>query len=194
MSKLCINNYCVSISLEPDYNLKLVDIDSLPYDKFIILYKNKGTKTICLTLEKDNCIKKIAFVIPFYTKIDNCVLASREYLFLKFDNLLCLFEPRTMSVVQQAKISSATGTMFAAYSYKEDFILYGEVEIYRVAPDLSIKWSFSGKDIFVRYHNNEPEPAFKMKKDRICLYDFGDNYYEINYDGILLDSKFVFKE
>ena len=77
---------------------------------------------------------------------------------------------------------------------KGDFILYGEVEIYRVTPDLSIKWSFSGKDIFVRYHNNEPEPAFKMKKDRICLYDFGDNYYEINYDGILLDSKFVLKE
>lgn len=126
--------------------------------------------------------------------IEYCVLASREYWFLMFDNLLCLFDPRTMSVVRQVKISSATGTMFAAYSYKEDFILYGEVEIYRVAPDLSIKWSFSGKDIFVRYHNNEPEPAFKMKKDRICLYDFGDNYYEINYDGILLDSKFVLKE
>ena len=76
--------------------------------------------------------------------IEYCVLASREYLFLIFDNLLCLFDPRTMSVV--------------------------------------------------RYHNNEPEPAFKMKKDRICLYGFGDNYCEINYDGILLDSKFVLKE
>ena len=27
------------------------------------------------------------------------------------------------------------------------------------------------------------EPAFEMKSDRICLYDFEDNYYEIDYDG-----------
>lgn len=25
--------------------------------------------------------------------------------------------------------------------------------------------------------------AFEMKSDRICLYDFEDNYYEIDYDG-----------
>lgn len=192
--KKYIDNYFISISLEPDYNLKLVDVDSLPYDKFIILCENRETKTVCLTLENDNCVKKIAFVISYYAKIDNCILVSKEYLFLMFDNLLCLFDPRTMTIIRQIEIPSITGTMFASYPYKDDFILYGEVEIYRVTQDLTIRWSFSGKDIFVRYHNNEHEPAFKMKEDRICLYDFQDNYYEINYDGILINSKFVFKE
>lgn len=44
-----------------------------------------------------------------------------------------------------------------------------------------MRWSFSGRDIFVRYMGEEP--AFEMKSDRICLYDFEDNYYEIDYDG-----------
>lgn len=44
-------------------------------------------------------------------------------------------------IVQQSLINS-TGVMFAAYTYQEDFILYGEVEIYRVSRDLLIKWIF----------------------------------------------------
>ncbi|MDE5737188.1 MAG: hypothetical protein K2H93_02355, partial [Oscillospiraceae bacterium] len=66
-------------------------------------------------------------------------------------------------------------------------ILYGEYIIYRIAKDLSIKWEFSGRDIFVRYEGNAP--AFIMKKDRICLYDFEDNYYEIDYNGKLILDK-----
>lgn len=44
-------------------------------------------------------------------------------------------------IVQQSLINS-TVVMFAAYTYQEDFILYGEVEIYRVSRDLLIKWIF----------------------------------------------------
>lgn len=57
------------------------------------------------------------------------------------NNILWLFYPVTMEIVQQSLINS-TGVMFAAYTYQEDFILYGEVEIYRVSRDLLIKWIF----------------------------------------------------
>ncbi len=76
------------------------------------------------------------------------------------------------------------GTMFEAHAFGEDFILYGETDIYRVDNDLNIKWRFSARDIFVRQSGREP--AFQMKEDRICLYDFWENYYEIDYDGNLL--------
>ena len=44
-----------------------------------------------------------------------------------------------------------------------------------------VVWDFGARDIFVRYHGKEP--AFEMLPDRIRLYDFSDNYYEIDYDG-----------
>ncbi len=39
--------------------------------------------------------------------------------------------------------------IFAAYPYKEDLILYGELHIFRVTLNLDIVWSFGAADIFV---------------------------------------------
>lgn len=61
------------------------------------------------------------------------------------------------------------------------------MNIYRISKDLDIKWNFSGRDIWVRYAGTEP--AFEMKEDKICLYDFMDNYYELDYDGNLIFEK-----
>ncbi len=71
--------------------------------------------------------------------------------------------------------------LFAAYPYEDDLILYGELHIFRVTRNLDIVWSYFGADIFVLCNSNEP--AFEMKEDRICMYDFLGNYYEIDYDG-----------
>ena len=71
-----------------------------------------------------------------------------------------------------------------AFAYEKEFILYGEVEIYRVDKNLNVLWEFSGKDVYVKKSGGEP--AFQMKDDRICLYDFSDNYYEIDYEGNIL--------
>ena len=38
-------------------------------------------------------------------------------------------------------------------------------------------------DIFVSITN---KTAFEIKTDRICLYDFYDNYYEIDFDGNMI--------
>ena len=79
--------------------------------------------------------------------------------------------------------------MFTPYPYQQDFILYGEVEIFRVRSDLSLVWSFSGWDIFVRSSGNEP--AIVLKPDCICLYDFSDHSYELDYDGNLLSTSLL---
>lgn len=45
------------------------------------------------------------------------------------------------------------------------------------------KWSFSGKDIFVSLTEKN---CFEPKENSICLYDFEDHYYEIDYNGKLI--------
>ena len=190
MKKLYINNCSIEISLETDYNFK--SADNKQYDKIINLMRNEErTKTISIKIEKDENIKEVALIVPFFTYVDKCALPTEQYIFFMFDKLLCLFNPITMEIVKQTEIPSS-GTMFSLLSYDKDFILYGEMEIYRVTKDLKIKWEFLGKDIFVRYKGEEP--AFEMKEDRICLYDFEDNYYEIDYDGKIIEERFASKK
>lgn len=75
------------------------------------------------------------------------------------------------------------GPVLEVYPYRDDFILHGELLICRVSRNLELLWEFGGRDIFVKQAG---DPAFEMKKDRICLYDWENNYYEIAYDGTLM--------
>ena len=49
--------------------------------------------------------------------------------------------------------------------------------------DFCKKWSFSGRDIFVSQFREKP---FEICDNLIRLYDWEDNYYEIDFDGNLL--------
>ena len=118
------------------------------------------------------------------TPVNTFAELHRDGLLFMLNDTLCIFDPIHLEINRRVKIS-LLGTMFEIHPYGEDYILYGELEIYRISSELSIKWQFSGRDIFVRYQSDEP--AFEMKEDKICLYDFEDNYYEINYYGKLIN-------
>ena len=59
-------------------------------------------------------------------------------------------------------------------------IIHGEMEITMLDNEFNKMWSFMGKDIFASVSGKEP---FEICKDRIKLYDFEDNYYEIDFCG-----------
>ena len=175
MQTISINDYEISIQEAPDYHW--YSYDSKDYDKVFNLADNEDcARTISLTIKRGCWEKKVVLVVPYYTIVDNCALSAGNGLFLLLNDLLCLFNLDALDIDKLQKLDTI-GTMFAPYPYRHDFILYGELDIFRVTSDLLIQWRFSGKDIFV---------DFEMKSDRICLYDFQDNYYEISYDGILI--------
>ena len=72
------------------------------------------------------------------------------------------------------------GCNFAIYKVEKGYIIYGEIEITMLDLDFKKQWSFSGKDIFVSISNREP---FTIRENLICLYDFENNYYEIDFNG-----------
>ena len=88
-------------------------------------------------------------------------------------------------VITKKKDLDTVGCNFAIYRTKRGNVIYGETEITMLDDDLNKKWSFSGMDIFVSVNGTNP---FEMKEDRICLFDFYDHYYEIDYDGNLLND------
>lgn len=186
MKNLHVKDYDISIREEPPYSFR--SADNKYYDKVHCLVEQDyeyAPKTVCVRVEKDCFVKEAALIVSYHALIENCTLPAGDCVFLMLDNILCLLCPDTLELVKKAVINPV-GAMFAAYAYETDFILYGEVEIYRIAQDLMVLWTFSGRDIFVRYMGEEP--AFEMRSDRICLYDFEDNYYEIDYDGKVIND------
>lgn len=111
--------------------------------------------------------------------------------FMMLNDVLAVFSPKKLDFIRTESIDPF-GVMMEVHPFEDDYILYGETEIYRIGSDLKVKWQFSGRDIFIRYQGEEP--AFLMKSDRICLIDFLDNYYEIDYDGKLLTDRPFYNE
>ena len=72
------------------------------------------------------------------------------------------------------------GSVFSLNKFGDDYIVHGEIEIARYNSNLNKLWSFSGRDIFASITGRT---AFEMAENSIKLYDFQNNYYEIDYDG-----------
>ncbi len=63
---------------------------------------------------------------------------------------------------------------------EEDFIIYGELEIFRITKNGEIIWRFGGRDIWVSVDEKKP---FNIESDKIRLFDFESNEYVIDFNG-----------
>lgn len=175
------NDYNICIKEASPYSFD--STDNKKYDKVIVIEENDFNKAIEVEIEQCGEIRTVLMLVPYHTPLKSFVAPHKDGLFMMLDDVLCVFAPETAAIIKQTQINPM-GTMFEVHQIEDDYILYGEVEIYRISKELIEKWEFSGRDIFVRYQGNEP--AFIMKNDRICLYDFEDNYYEISFEGKLI--------
>lgn len=89
------------------------------------------------------------------------------------------------SIIQRVHIPTL-GTNFAIYKVSAKYIIHGEIDIICLDDKFNKLWSFSGRDIWYSCTNKNP---FEICSDRIKLYDFYDNYYEIDFEGKLLMDK-----
>lgn len=178
MKEISYKDLKIRIQEEPDYDFG--SADNKPYDKIIRIEESDFYKCLSLSVQNEGELTTVLLIVSYYTPVHSLVAEHPQGLFLMLNSIICVFDPITCSVIKQVDIDP-TGTMFEVHRYQNDYILYGEMEIYRVTPELEVLWIFFGRDIFVRYMSDEP--AFEMKEDRICLYDFEDNYYEVDYDG-----------
>jgi hypothetical protein len=71
-------------------------------------------------------------------------------------------------------------TNFRIYRLNQDFLIHGELEIFRITKEGEIIWSFGGRDIWV---NPEGKAEFTIENDFIRLFDFESNEYIIDFNG-----------
>lgn len=73
-------------------------------------------------------------------------------------------------------------TCFGIYSFKDDFIIHGELEIRRIDADGNTKWRFSAKDIFVTQDGTE---SIQLTDDGIEVIDWDGDKYLLDEHGQL---------
>lgn len=146
------------------------------------------TKTLCVYISCASYSKKIAFISSCYSSDENCAVLDDNILTILQDDIVIQMDMASCCVIKYKKIDTFSN-LWHIYQFNDAFIVHGEIEIIRLNKYLEVVWSFSGSDIFVTI--DIPHEAFQMCDDRIKLYDFNGNYYEINYEGELVTSKMV---
>ena len=138
------------------------------------------TFSICVNLfDSEFCI---ALIGPFCSYDHNCAILDDETLTVLQDKTITQFRITDGSIIRHIELD-CFGCNFSIYKIENGYVLHGEIEITMLDLDFIKKWSFSGKDIFASVSGKQP---FEIRDDFICLYDFEDNYYEIDFNGNLL--------
>ena len=77
------------------------------------------------------------------------------------------------------------GSNFALFKIDNGYVVHGEIDILFLSENFEKTASFSGRDIFVSISGKK---AFTLTKDTVQLFDFEDNYYEIDFDGKIINE------
>ena len=109
----------------------------------------------------------------------NCAVIENDLLTILQGWDILQFNVNTAAVIRSVTLNSMAPN-FEIHKVDMDYLIYGETDITMLNDRLETLWSFSGWDIFVSISGKRP---FEIKADRICLYDFEDNYYELDFQG-----------
>lgn len=88
----------------------------------------KIEKQFRILVERNGQLKSMEITGSYYTPDEGFALPTGNQLFLMLNDQLLLFDPETMEITKRAELD-ILGTMIAAYPYKDDFILHGEIDL-----------------------------------------------------------------
>ncbi len=131
----------------------------------------------------------VALVGHICCEDDDCAVLEGEILTILHCFDVVQFNVMTSQIVKTAPVDDYPN--FSIYRVRDGYLVHGELRITMLNDDLDKVWSFGGRDIFVSPDGGK---AFRIGEDRIYLYDFENNYYEIDFQGreikaVMHDSK-----
>ena len=113
---------------------------------------------------------------------DTFAVTDNKLLVISGNEIYCLEIP-SLKLIWHKEFDQAAN--FALYKLEEDFIIYGEIGIFRITKEGEIIWSFGGRDIWVNIENKNP---FNIESDKIRLFDFESNEYVLDFDGNVIED------
>ncbi|MET3027613.1 hypothetical protein ABXT06_13115 [Flavobacterium sp. UW10123] len=109
---------------------------------------------------------------------DDSFIIEDDKIWIRICNKIYCFSIPTLGLIWHKEFDFATN--FSFHKLEEDFIIYGEIEIFRITKNGEILWRFSGRDIWVNLEGKNP---FSIESDKIRLFDFESNEYVLDFNG-----------
>ena len=178
--KLTNNRCAVEVTLDDNFDFKSADHREYDFVLNIDGYTAQDYyRVLSLSVNLFHDKYKIALVGSGQSYPDDCAVLDDEVLTVIQDNRVVRLDLHNRTVIETYD-TDLYGCAFGLYSTPDEYFIHGELEVARYDKDFNKKWGFSGRDIFVSSNNKQ---AFQLLEDRVCLYDFEDNYYELDYNG-----------
>ena len=171
--------YHVNISTADTYTVESADNRS--YDYILNpnkLGRNNMYRTLCVSVTGAQNAE-IALVGDYYTSEIDCAILEGDTLTVLQNDYITQIDLETVQIIASYKLD-VFGTTFSIYRMPDGYLIYGEIEIIKLDNEFNVAWKFSGRDIFVSVSGKD---AFEITPNSIKLYDFLDNFYEIDFNG-----------
>ena len=175
------NENCI-IEIEADGTYTVDSADNRYYDVILNPFNYTHgdlTKTFAISIDLFSKRFTAALIGPCLACDSDCAVLDNNILTVLMDTAIIRININDGSVIYHTELD-CLGCNLAIYRIDKGYIVYGETEITMLDPDFEKKWSFSGEDIFASVSGKVP---FEITENSIRLYDFEDNFYEIDFDG-----------
>ena len=127
----------------------------------------------------------IALIGDYYTYPEDCAILEDNILTVLQNDYITQIDLKKVQIIAGYELE-VFGTTFSIYRMPDGYLIYGEIEIIKLDDGFNTMWKFSGKDIFVSITQQN---AFELTDHSIKLYDFEGNFYEIDFDGKLINNE-----
>ena len=145
------------------------------------LTRNNMYSTLCISV-MGATNAEIALVGDYYTSDIDCAILEDNILTVLQNDYISQIDLETVQIFAGYELD-VLGTTFSIYRMSDGYLIYGEIEIIKLDNEFNVAWKFSGKDIFVSITDKN---AFELTDRSIKVYDFEDNFYEIDFNGNLI--------
>ena len=155
-------------------------------DDYVVYFQenveDEFSKTRILAIDNDETIHKIALVGDMFLYEEHCAVLEDTVLTVLQNNMLVQIDLNAYRVVRYKPIEEFGGN-FELHLTPVGYLVYGESVVATYDSELNQIWRFSGKDIFAPVRD---KTTFTIENDSIKLYDFEDNFYELDFNGKLI--------
>lgn len=185
---MILNNEVYEIEIVVDETYTINSTDNKHYDYVYnpnVLDDNDFINVFSIKIKSNEKVINIALIGGAYSNIDNCAILHNDVLIVLQNDMISKIDITTGKLIS-SKIIETFGSNFSIHHIKTGYIIHGEIEIIKLTFDFEIEWTFSARDIFATLDGTT---AFELCDNCIKLYDFENNYYEIDLNGNLIREK-----
>ena len=182
---MILANQICTVKIDIDHTYTIGSADNKYYGAVMNpsdLGRNDFTKTFAISVDLHHSGYAIALIGSGLSCESDCALLEDRSLLMLLDDVLIRIDVLSGTLTAVKRIERFGGK-FGIYRIPQGYIIYGEIEIMMLDENLEIQWSFAGRDIFATPSGRK---AFLITDASIELYDWEENYYQIDFDGNLI--------